>query len=184
MEWLVGLLVCGLAWIFGRRDGIREGARATLAMEETLINSPSETEREVLRRIFGTPRWHDPHDLAAAARKLGGTYHMILRRQALEDCQTASLSAADREEWQRENGKSMPPLSYSDGYLQAVKDVIAGASDTAHQFFASEVATELARRFDESQREFADPGDFYLDIYRPDGRGLGTEILKGAIAKA
>lgn len=193
MEWLVSVFTGFLGWLIGhlestaqRRRGIEEGAQAVLfGIEHGLtggVTPPS--DQQLLKPIFSNVPMHDPVSVREAALSAGQAYYRLIRRDAFEDCRRADFAEADRVEWKRAFGKDMPPLAYDQGYLQAIKDVISGATDRGRKFFEADVVTEMMDWLDKSQREFAGaPAFIYLDHYKPDGKLLGAELLSQTVVQ-
>lgn len=170
------IFVVATGWL-SRRKGIEEGAQAALKIENGLTFMPTETDREPFEEIYRGVVWHDPKSISNATLEAGKTYEMIIRRGAIEDVHMDNISEADKDEWKRFIGKDMPPVSYDQGYLQAIKDVIAGTSETALKYFEAEVAEQLTERITECQYRFALPLGYIEGIYDPNGKVLGSEIL-------
>jgi hypothetical protein len=191
MEWLVSVFTGFLGWLMGhlesvaqRRRGIEEGAHAALLGFEYGLNPGGPilpTDKELLNPILKNVAMHDPEAVRKAAEAAGEAYRSIIRRDALEDCQRSYFSDIDRAEWKRTFGKEMPPLAYDQGYLQAIKDVISGATDRGRDFFEADDLAEMMDWLDKTQREFSgEPAFIYLG-YKPDGKLLGAELLSQTV---
>jgi hypothetical protein len=141
-----------------------------------------EGDRAVLATIFKDLAVHDPESVRKAGQSAGEAYAAIIRRDAFEDCRRGNFTEADRAVWKRTFDNEMPPLSYCQGYLQAIKDVMAGATDEARKYLEADTVRQLADWVDKSQRRFAGlPAGIYLDSYEPDGKLLGAELVSQTV---
>ena len=188
MEWLWSVVTAIGGWLIGHwqsnqdwKRGIKQGAQAAFDIESELASFLFERDRLRVREAFGNVDLTDVTQVRKVALIIGEIYSEIIRRRAFADAMVGNIREHDREAWKRTFDEEMPEVGYSQGYLRAIKDVIAGAEQSAEKYFEPEVAAALVKRIDESQRVFA--GSSYMDIYEPDGKALGAELLVEVVCR-
>ena len=189
MEWYISLpvvMVFGVAALLiqrtAYRQGVEVGSHAAFSIESELVGTRLlEKDQSRLRRIFQGADRRKPEEIRRAALEAGKAYRGILRRTAIEDCQYDDFDDIDRYEWKQIHGGAIPPISYNAGYLQAVKDVITGAAETATKYFEKDGVDKLSERLDQSQRTFSGPPAYMYLGYSPDGKTLGEELISQTV---
>jgi hypothetical protein len=187
--WVIAALLGGVGCWLGWRRGVEEGAQAALNIQEGLYPGLLifDGDRSRIQAIFRNTRWHDVKDIKRATIAAGEAYQAIIRRWAIEDCRSDSITEADRVHWKEVFGKDMPDVSYNQGYLQAIKDVLQGVNVGARKYFEESAAVELCDSVDTSQRKFIGPpfgSGMYHDTYDPDGKELGLVLITHTVMHA
>lgn len=138
MEWIWSLATAIGGWWLGhwqstqdRKNGIEEGAQAALEIEHSLVSFLLERDRERIKAVYSNANLSNPKEIRNAAGLAGNIYAEIIRRDAFSDARGGYYTEHDRTSWKRAFDENMPPVGYPDGYLQAIKDVLAGAEEYA-----------------------------------------------------
>jgi hypothetical protein len=141
MEWLWSFVTAIVGWWIGhrqkaedRRRAIEEGAQAAFNIEHGVVSFLRERDRQRLKDAFKDVDLSDTKQVRAVAQVAGELYAEIIRRDAFGDARVSNFSQHDRESWKRAFDQEMPSIGYQQGYLQAIRDVIAGAGQVAPSY--------------------------------------------------
>lgn len=150
---LVACIVLG--WWLGHRRGVQDGAQSAMAIEHGFGQWPNlSVDRDRLRREFQKTKLSDPDDIRKTMITVGELYSQIIRRSAIDDCRTGNITEADRLEWRAAFGVDMPPITYPQGYNQAIQDFLSCKIDVSSWQFRDPNTDRLAQTINTAVEEY------------------------------
>jgi hypothetical protein len=165
------------------KQGIEQGARAAFSIENSLPDYLLKAHPDI-SDTFKNLDWQSTPRISDAADRLGRAYRSVIRYDAFSDAQQDNIHHADRAEWKLQRGEDMPPVTFHEGYVQALVDIMEGMRHQAPRYFPDHVIQDVLHDLDASQREGLDlayEGTYYSTNWKPNGREFGTLLIDAII---